>query len=176
MESTTALIDNDQLMEMVRKYPALYDKKSAEYRDAKARLTAWTNIETELCLESTPGAAQRRYNTIRTRFGKYLKDIFKSGSRSDTVVIRPEYEKLRWLINHINPRTVTDSIYRYVSNDADRWMERESPEAENGECDDDAEAAVGSPLIISVSELNESEAAEVDTRLSSAASSISCRY
>lgn len=52
---------------------------------------------------------ERRYNSIRTNFGRYRKSIeAATGSGRDSVVLRDEFEHLRWLIPHIRQRKTTN--------------------------------------------------------------------
>lgn len=37
-------IDNDLLMDAVRKYPAIYNKAAKEYRDKHAKINAWEEV------------------------------------------------------------------------------------------------------------------------------------
>ena len=58
-------------------------------------------------------SAQQRYNTIRTNFSKYIKNLKgKSGSGRDDVEIRKDYEYLRWLISHIKHRQTRANMKR----------------------------------------------------------------
>lgn len=101
-------IDNDILIEKLKQYPVIYDKSSNDYRDTRKRNNAWKEIAQELKVEVQ--TAQKRYNTIRTRLSKYLRDLKPpSGSGIDSIVIKQEFEKLRWLITHINHRSTVSN-------------------------------------------------------------------
>ena len=95
-------INNDELMETIRKYPAIYEKSTNDYHDNRKKKNAWNAVEKLLGTE--PGAAQKRYSTIRTRFSKYLKDLKLPSGSGNEIVLKPQFEGLRWLISHIRPR------------------------------------------------------------------------
>ena len=111
-------IDNEELMEEVRKHPSIYDKSSREYRDGRIRSNAWKEIELALGV-SIPGSALKRYSTIRTRFSKYLRDLqLPSGSGTASIILKPEYESLRWLITHITHKKTTITNYNNTSSNS----------------------------------------------------------
>ena len=98
--------DNNELMNEIRKYQLLYDKSLKDFQDNDKRNQAWEEIAITL------GAGLRgidqlktRYRTIRTKFSKYLRKIDAPPGCASTISLKPEYEKLRWLIIYIQKRT-----------------------------------------------------------------------
>jgi len=45
-------ISDEKLAESVRKYPVLYDKSCAEFKDKLKKTLAWTDVATELGLQN----------------------------------------------------------------------------------------------------------------------------
>eukprot|EP00794_Sanderia_malayensis_P013138 gene13138-14491_t len=103
--------DNETLMNCVLKYAAVYDKSCRDYKIPLEKKNAWRQIGLELKLDWTE--AQKRYNSIRTNFSKYIKRqrSIRSGSGiGDVPEIKPEYEHLRWLLTHIQHRRSTTNF------------------------------------------------------------------
>ena len=93
----------------MRQYRCLYDKGCPEFKDKNKKENAWTAIANELHI--TVKKAEDRYKNVRTVFGRYLKGLKPpSGSGRDSIVIKPEFEHLRWLITHIDHRKTTTNI------------------------------------------------------------------
>ena len=78
--------------------------------------------------------AQKRYNSIRTSFSKYLRKqraakVTGTG-RNDLPEIKEEFEYLRWLITHIKHRSTTDN---FESSNKRRKVEDDESEEECNE-------------------------------------------
>ena len=74
--------------------------RTPNIRIKEQKNNAWQAVAQ--ALEMDVSSVQKRYNTIRSNFSKYLKDIKgKSGSGRDEIEILPDLEHLRWLITHI---------------------------------------------------------------------------
>lgn len=93
-------VKNKALMDTIRIYRAIYDKSCPDYKNQRIKQNAWQAVAE--ALELDVASVQKRYNTIRTNFSKYIKNIKgKSGSGRADIEIRPDLEHLRWLITHI---------------------------------------------------------------------------
>ena len=108
-ESQSLQDSNKQLMNTIRKYPAIYDKSCPEYKNQRVKSNAWLAVSKSLGMDVS--LVQKRYNTIRSNFSKYLKDLKgKSGCGRGDIEIRPDLEYLRWLITHIKHRQTSSNI------------------------------------------------------------------
>lgn len=95
-------LNNTELMDAVRKYPAIYDKAAPEYKDRNKKSNAWKNVADSLNVEIS--LCQTRYRTIRTKFGKYLTSLKPPSGSGQTIKLKKEYEELKWLLTHIKAR------------------------------------------------------------------------
>ena len=101
-------ISDESLMENIREYKAIYDRYCKAFKDRNLKRNAWVELEKKL--EVPRDTLEKRYNSIRTAFGRYLKaNKPASGSGRDSITIAAEYEHLRWLITYIKQRTATSS-------------------------------------------------------------------
>ena len=106
-------IDSETLMNCVRNYRVIYDNSLKDFKVPSKKNNAWKEISAKLGIELE--YAKRRYNSIRTKFSKYLKRVksTQSGSeRNDLLEIREEFEHLRWLLVHIKHRKSTANFKR----------------------------------------------------------------
>eukprot|EP00795_Rhopilema_esculentum_P004065 gene4065-20242_t len=123
-------ISNEKLMDCIRNYRSIYDKKCKGYKVPQKKKNAWKEVSAQLGIDIDE--AQRRYNSIRTNFAKYIKRMrasARSGSgRADLPEIREEFEHLRWLLIHIKHRESTSNIKRKPrpTLDADQQSEEET--------------------------------------------------
>ena len=141
--ASTSAINNEELMEHIRRYPVIYDKSAAHYRDARKRANAFKAIEQAMKLEA--GDALKRYSTVRTRFSKYLKSLQLPSGSGNTVTLNSEYESLRWLICHIKPKSNTSSNYsrkRSQQNEEEAPTTEDTPEEQPSEAARDSEEDV----------------------------------
>ena len=100
---------NKKLMDTIRNYRAIYDKSYPEYKNQRVKSNAWQAVSRSLGMDVT--LVQKRYNTIRSNFSKYLKDLKgKSGCGRGDIEIRPDLEYLRWLITHIKHRQTSSNV------------------------------------------------------------------
>lgn len=98
-------IENETLMDCIRNYPAIYDKSCRDYKIPLRKKNAWKEVCIKLGMELE--TAQKRYNSLRTMFSKYVKQTksLKSGSgREDVAEIRQDLKYLGWLRCHIKTR------------------------------------------------------------------------
>lgn len=96
-------LNNSELMDTIRCYPAIYDKGSVDFRDKNKKANAWKAVSEKCSCEVA--SAQTRYRTIRTKLGKYLAKLkLPSGSGHQGGVLKPEFESLRWLVSHIKSK------------------------------------------------------------------------
>ena len=70
--------EEDEMIEFLRENTFLYDKKRKLYHDRNLRDSAWTRQAAKL--SRTKEDLEVWYDSIRTRYGKLLKDMKKSGS------------------------------------------------------------------------------------------------
>uniref|UniRef100_A0A1X7VAV1 MADF domain-containing protein n=1 Tax=Amphimedon queenslandica TaxID=400682 RepID=A0A1X7VAV1_AMPQE len=63
--------NSQEYMEEIQKYTVLYDKFSRDFKDKYKKQNAWSAIATTFGV--TPEEAEKRYKSIRTSFGRYLK-------------------------------------------------------------------------------------------------------
>ena len=97
-------VSDYQLMEEIRKYAPIYDKKCKGFQDRRVKANCWKKIAEILGM--TVEEAERRYKTMRTAFSRYLSRISgKSGSGINEVgPVDPKYEHMRWLMPFIKSR------------------------------------------------------------------------
>ncbi|KAI4470067.1 madf domain transcription factor [Holotrichia oblita] len=71
-------MDDEQLIELVRRYPVLYDLSHSKYMDSKLKLDIWSSIGKELKVSGA--SCKSRWNNIRDNYRKSLKKLItKSG-------------------------------------------------------------------------------------------------
>lgn len=100
-----------KLMETVREYGALYDKNLKDFKNRQMKENAWRAVSETVGLSIDD--FKRRYNSNRTAFSRYLRSLKPpSGSGRDSIILKPEYEHLRWLIKHIKHRAYTTSNFQ----------------------------------------------------------------
>ena len=59
-------ISNEKLMDCIRNYRSIYDKKCKDYKVPQKKKNAWKEVSAQLGIDIDE--AQRRYNSIRTNF------------------------------------------------------------------------------------------------------------
>ena len=95
--------------------PVLYDRSLKDFKDKNKKSNCWKAIAEKV--GQPVDQVKRRYKSIRTQFGKYLKSRKgKSGSGSGDVPIDPKYEHLRWLKNFIVRRACSGNFKPIPSN------------------------------------------------------------
>ena len=62
-------LSNRVLMDIIRRYQAIYDKSCRKYKDQRVKRNSRQAVANTLRID----AAQQRYNNIRTNFSKYIK-------------------------------------------------------------------------------------------------------
>ena len=98
-----------ELMDLVRQYRVLYDKGVKGFRDRTLKENAWSEIAQKLNM--TPKEAECKYNSQRTMFGRYIKQLKPaSGAGRESVIVKPEFEHMRWLICHIDHRRTSSNL------------------------------------------------------------------
>ena len=103
MEGSQSHDPDIAFMEIVRNYPAIYDRSSKDFKDVSKKANCWKRVA-EQCNEPV-AKVKTRYNSIRTDFSRYLKKTKgKSGSGASDVEIDAKYEHLRWLKTFIVTR------------------------------------------------------------------------
>ena len=86
--------DDVQFMEIIREFPTIYNQSLKDFKDRNKKSNCWKAIAEKV--GHSVDQVKRRYESIRTQFGKYLKSRKgKSGSGSGDVPIDPKYDHLR---------------------------------------------------------------------------------
>lgn len=107
--------DDVEFMEIIREFPTIYNRSLNDFKDRNKKSNCWKAIAEKV--GQPVDQIKRRYESIRTRFGKYLKSRKgKSGSGSGDVPIDPKYEHLRWLKNFIVSRASSGNFKPIPSN------------------------------------------------------------
>lgn len=100
---------SEEFMNTVREYRCLYDKGCTDFKDLRKKENAWIKVGEKFNLSSLE--ASKKYKNIRTTFTRYLASTKPpSGSGREDIILKPEYEHLRWLITHISHRNTTSNI------------------------------------------------------------------
>lgn len=107
--------DDVAFMEIIKEFPCIYNRSSAQFKDKNLKSNAWKEIallhEGEGASAACVDSCKQRYESIRTTFSRYLKKRKPpSGSGSDMVVLEPKYEHLRWLTSFIKSRSTSSNI------------------------------------------------------------------
>ena len=118
-EGERAFVTNRQLMDEIQRYPAIYDKFSEAFRNKFTKLNAWKSIAETLKMNAED--AERRYTSIRSAFGRYLKKLksVKSGSGRSAVPTNKEMEGYMWLATHISHRATTCNLETVEDSESD---------------------------------------------------------
>ena len=104
-----------EFIEIIRKFPTIYNRSLKSFKDRNKKPNCWKAISEKV--GQPVDKVKRRYESIRTQFGKNLKSRKgKSGSGSGDVPIDPKYEHLRWLKNFIVSRASSGNIKSIPSN------------------------------------------------------------
>lgn len=102
-ETSESDIDDVEFMEIIREFPIVYNRSLKDFKDRNKKSNCWTAISEKV--GQPIDQVKRRYESIRTQFGKYLKSRKgRSGSGSGDIPLDPKYEHLRWLSNYIVSR------------------------------------------------------------------------
>ena len=107
--------DDVEFMEIIREFPTIYNRSLKDFKDRNKKSSCWKAIAE--MVGQPVDQVKRRYESIRTQFGKYLKSRKgKSGSGSGDVPIDPKYEHLWWLKNFIVSRASSGNFKPILSN------------------------------------------------------------
>ena len=102
-ETSESDIDNVKFMEIICEFPTVYNRRLKDFKDRNKKSNCWTAISEKV--GQPIDQVKRRYESIRTQFGKYLKSRKgRSGSGSGDIPLDPKYEHLQWLSNYIVSR------------------------------------------------------------------------
>ena len=81
--------DDCSFMEIIKEFPSIYNRSSAQFKDKNIKSNAWKEIAS-LHTDMDVNTCKQRYESIRTTFSRYLKRCKPpSGSGSDSVILRP---------------------------------------------------------------------------------------
>ncbi|KAF5272729.1 hypothetical protein FQA39_LY07756 [Lamprigera yunnana] len=118
--SETATL-NEQLIEVVKKYPFLFDKRERDYKNTVKKSRTWEKIAVKLHLTRGEDAC-KKWKSLRDRYARELKklsDFQSTGTESQQLEVQTWdlFENLSFLRNHIghNKRTVTNYTPNKVS-------------------------------------------------------------
>ena len=107
--------DDAEFMEIIREFPTIYNRSLKDFKDRNKISNCWKAVAEKV--GQPVDQVKRRYESIRTQFGKYLKSRKgKSGSGSGDVPLDPKYEHLRWLKNFIVSRASSWNFKSIPSN------------------------------------------------------------
>ena len=138
IEAGGSSVDDEMLMNHIQNYRVIYDKTCKGYKNRTTKRNAWEEVAKKFSM--SVDECQRRYNTIRTRYSKYLKQhraARKTGTgRDDVPKIRKEYEYLRWLTVHIKHREGTSNYKMEHEADSDADEAQRSSSKDDVDCDD----------------------------------------
>ncbi|XP_003390248.1 PREDICTED: uncharacterized protein LOC100632937 [Amphimedon queenslandica] len=106
-------------MEEVQKYPVLYDRFSSEFKNKYIKQNAWTSVGK--AFGASAEEAEKRYKSIRTSYGRYLKKKrhMPTGSGRKDVPCISEFENLDWLNIYIDHRPTVTNINNEHESDVD---------------------------------------------------------
>ncbi|XP_028161345.1 uncharacterized protein LOC114353515 [Ostrinia furnacalis] len=95
-------MDDERLIECVRRYPVIYDMCHHKYLDNRYKNIVWRTIDMEM--NQDEDACRKRWCNIRDQFRKSLNKRKKDRAKGVTKFMRYKYESnLNFLIPHINP-------------------------------------------------------------------------
>ena len=105
--------DDTAFMEIIKEFPCLYNRRSAQYKDKNIKINLWKKIAALHTIEAVHetdvlSTCKQRYENIRTSFFSLFKT--RSGWVSDDVVLDPKYEHLRWLVTFIKTRSSSSNV------------------------------------------------------------------
>ena len=71
-------------MEIIKEFPVIYNRASADFKDQTKKNNAWQKISQ--LLDSEESKYKQRYESIRTTFSRYVrKALGKSGAGRDDI-------------------------------------------------------------------------------------------
>ena len=130
------VVSQEDFMSEVREYRCLYDKNCRDFKDKRTKANAWKAVADKFSI--SPSEAEGRYKNIRTVFTRYVRNVKPpSGSGRDAVVLRPDYEHLRWLIVHIKLRDSVTNDNIIMTPDHPTKRKHGSNSAGGDDADDD---------------------------------------
>lgn len=178
-ETCESVVEDDvKFMEIIREFPTVYNRSLKEFKDRNKKSNCWKAIAEKV--GQPIDQVKRRYESIRTQFGKYLKSRKgRSGcGTGDIIPLDPKYEHLRWLSNYIvsrassgnfradsvrrssTPTSVSDDILSEDSNDesiANDPLTQLSDKDEEGEDNLDISVPNHKTTVVSVPEVSSKE-------------------
>ena len=123
-------------MEELQRYESLNNKFSKGYKNKHVRDNCWLAMGKKF--NTTAEEAEKKYKSIRSSYGRWLRKVEKipSGSERDGAVpFAGDYANLGWLEQHRGHRTRSSILNRA---DSDDLNESQSPETEDKEDEQDA--------------------------------------
>ncbi|KAF5280780.1 hypothetical protein FQR65_LT14979 [Abscondita terminalis] len=108
--SESGVPDDGDLIEQVRAYSLIYDKRHKFHKDASAIQNAWESIAS--ILNSSPAECQRRWQILRTRYNAKAKKItcIPSGSSADEIVTGIYFKDLLFLKDYIQQSRTKSNV------------------------------------------------------------------
>ena len=86
------LLTTDKLMEEVQKYECLYNKQSKEYKGKYEKMNCWEAIAK--VFNTSGREVETKFKNTRTAYGRYLKKLKSTGSRSGIKDLPSEFKNL----------------------------------------------------------------------------------
>ncbi|XP_072944178.1 uncharacterized protein [Epargyreus clarus] len=102
-------MNNERLIEAVRKYPALYNMSDGKYMDSNYKSSLWVKISEEI--KQTDVNCKKRWSNIRDQFKRSLNNRKTKSGQSSTVIKKYKYEEiLQFLLPYIQDRKTRSNI------------------------------------------------------------------
>lgn len=122
---------DNEFMDIIRKYRAIWNRDCWEFRHQNKKADAWQKVADEMALDVSD--VNRKYETIRSKFSRYLKEIKESaasGSCLDDIVFDNKWSYLKWLAPFIKNRDL-NLKKRAVERSLDSYETHTSENKEN---------------------------------------------
>ena len=99
-------------MDVIQEYPSIYNRSSQDFKDKLKKGNCWKAVANRVC--EPVDVVKKRYENIRTQFGKYLKKRkgTSGAGTTDIIPIDPKFERLIWLRNFIVSRPNSGNFRR----------------------------------------------------------------
>ncbi|XP_053995492.1 uncharacterized protein LOC128885458 [Hylaeus anthracinus] len=120
-------MNDEQLIELIRQYPALYDLSDSKYMDTTYKINVWNKIGA--WMKEDVSVCKARWNNIRDNYRRSLKKIMtKSGKSGKKVKVYKYSQQLSFLNQQFDQRETKDSIESQEKDQTLTEEERDIPE------------------------------------------------
>lgn len=132
--SNSNTVTDTVLMDTIRDFRVIYDRGCTDFKNKEIKSNAWKEVSKKLN-NMDISTLMKRYDNIRTVFGRYLKSVKPpSGSGREDVSLDKKYESLRWLVPYIKHREgTTTNVKRKLMDEASDEADAEQDELEINE-------------------------------------------